>query len=184
MARPRLFDEADVKAALRDVFWEHGYEGASYADIMAATGLQKGSLYASFGDKQALYQHALSDYNINMVSPGVAMLRDEEVPAYDRISALFDALVDTAETQQGRWGCLLCNAAVDRAPVDTETEDVVKAFMSRMREAIFDCVTNTPAWDKTELIWTTYFGGRVMVKAGYTKEELEQVKVQVLELFE
>jgi len=30
MARPRKFDEADVKSALRDVFWEHGYEGASY----------------------------------------------------------------------------------------------------------------------------------------------------------
>jgi len=63
MARPRKFNEADVTSALRDVFWKHGFDGASYADIMKATGLNKGSLYASFGDKRALYQHAIADYN-------------------------------------------------------------------------------------------------------------------------
>ena len=184
MARPRLFDETEVKAALRDVFWKHGYEGASYADIMAATGLQKGSLYASFGNKEQLYQHALSDYNENMVSPGVAMLLDEDMSGYDRISTLFDGLVEAAETLQGRWGCLLCNAATARAPFDPKTEKVVKSSMNRLREGIRACVLNTPAWDKAELIWAAYSGGRVKIKAGYTKSEMEQLKTQVLELFE
>ncbi len=184
MARPRLFNEDDVKTALRDVFWEHGYEGASYADIMAATGLQKGSLYASFGNKEQLYQFALANYNANQVTPGVAMLRDESVSGYDRIATLFDFLIEAAETVQGRWGCLLCNAATDRAPIDSTTEDVVKASMTRMREAIRDCVINTPAWDKAELIWTAYFGARVHIKAGYSKADMEILKTQVLELFE
>ena len=69
MARPRQFDEEDVKTALSDVFWEHGYEGTSYSDIMAATGLNKGSLYSSFGDKRALYQHALTEYNRARLEP-------------------------------------------------------------------------------------------------------------------
>lgn len=184
MPRPRLFDEAEVKSALRDVFWQHGYEGASYADIMAATGLQKGSLYASFGDKRALYQHALSDYNETMVSPGVAALRDETIPSYDRIAGLFDALIATARTQRGRWGCLLCNAAIDQAPFDATTETTVTAFMNRLREAIADCVHNTPAWDKAEIIWTAYFGGHVLVKAGFGREELAKLKTQALELFD
>ena len=85
MARPRQFDEADVKNALRDVFWEHGFEGASYADIMSATGLNKGSLYASFGDKRALYQHAISDYALSHLAPAVGMLRDASLPPRDRI---------------------------------------------------------------------------------------------------
>jgi TetR/AcrR family transcriptional repressor of nem operon len=184
MARPRQFKEADVKAALRDVFWEHGFDGASYAQIMAATGLQKGSLYASFGDKRALYQHALSDYDANHVSPGVKMLRDTSRPGEERISDLFDSVVGAAGTRQGRWGCLLCNAAVDQAPFDSDVEKTVTASMERMRAAIAECVSDTPAFDKAELIWTAYFGGRVMVKAGYGTNILETQRQQVMELFD
>ena len=69
MARQREFDEDKVLDALRDVFWEHGYDGTSYSNIMAATGLQKGSLYAAYGDKRALYQKALSRYCLLYTSP-------------------------------------------------------------------------------------------------------------------
>ncbi len=182
MARPRKFDEAEVKNALRDVFWEHGYDGASYSDIMSATGLNKGSLYASFGDKRALYQHAISDYDREFVSPGVKMLRDDSLSPKARIEGLFSSLVDAAETVKGRWGCLLCNAAIDQAPFDDEVEDTVSASMSRLRKAISHCVKNTPAADKADLIWTSYFGGHVMVKAGYSKAVLKKNKAEILKL--
>lgn len=183
MARPRKFDEADVKNALRDVFWQHGYDGASYADIMSATGLNKGSLYASFGDKRALYQHAISDYDSEFVSPAIKMLRDNSLSPKDRIGAIFTSLVDAAETREGRWGCLLCNAAIDQAPFDQEVEDTVSASLSRLRKAITFCVKDTSAADKAELIWTSYFGGHVMVKAGYSKTVLKKTRTQILSLF-
>ena len=182
MARPRLFDEAKVKTALRDVFWQHGYEGASYSDIMSATGLNKGSLYASFGDKRALYQYAISDYDRELVSPGVAMLRDNALTPKQRLDGFFSSLVAAAHTPQGRWGCLLCNAAIDQAPFDAEVEEVVSASLSRLRKAIAYCVKDTPAADKAELIWTSYFGGHVMVKAGYSKAVLKKTRAQILSL--
>ena len=183
MARPRKFDEAKVKTALRDVFWQQGYDGASYADIMSATGLNKGSLYASFGDKRALYQHAISDYNRAFITPGVLMLRDNTIPPKTRIQTLFSSLIDAAETPEGRWGCLLCNAAIDRAPFDTAVEDSVTVSLSRLRKAITFCVKGTPAADKADLIWTSYFGGHVMVKAGYSKSVLLKNRAQILSLF-
>ena len=184
MARPRKFDEAVVKTALRDVFWEHGFDGASYANIMAATGLNKGSLYASFGDKRALYQHAIADYARAQIAPGIAMLRDETIPAKDRVMGLFNTLVKAAQTPQGRWGCLLCNAAIDQAPFDADVETSVTDALSRLRKAIGYCVKDTAAKDKTELIWTAYFGGHVMVKAGYSKAVLRAHGKQVAALFE
>lgn len=183
MARPRQFDEADVKSALRDVFWKHGFEGASYANIMAATGLNKGSLYASFGDKRALYQHAISDYTRAYVAPGVAMLTNNSILPKERIMALFDRLVNAAQTPEGRWGCLLCNAAIDQAPFDGDVEKTVSNALSRLRKAIQTCVAGTAADGKAELIWTAYFGGHVMVKAGYSKDVLRAHKKQVLSLF-
>jgi len=184
MARPRKFDEAEVKSALRDVFWKHGFDGASYADIMAATGLNKGSLYASFGDKRALYQHAITDYARAQITPGVAMLKDETIPPQTRVMGLFDSLVKAAETVQGRWGCLLCNAAIDQAPFDEEVEKSVTGALSRLRKAIRACVKGTPADDKVELIWIAYFGGHVMVKAGYSKSVLRAHRKQVAALFD
>lgn len=184
MARPRKFDEVKVKNALRDVFWKHGYDGASYADIMSATGLNKGSLYASFGDKRALYQHAISDYDREHIAPAIALLRDNSLAPKDRIKAFFMSLVQAAETPEGRWGCLLCNAAIDQAPFDPEVETAVSALLSRLRNAINDCVSDTAAADKAELIWTSYYGGHVMVKAGYSKAVLKKTCDQVLTLLE
>jgi len=104
MARPRKFDAAVVKTALRDVFWQHGYDGTSYADIMAATGLNKGSLYASFGDKRALYQHAISNYTNTQVVPAVTMLGDETLSPKDRIMGLFNSLVQMQKAKQSSLG--------------------------------------------------------------------------------
>ena len=182
MARPREFDTDTVLAALRDVFWEYGYEGTSYANIMAATGLKKGSLYAAFGDKRSLYHEALGHYDKENVSDGVAALANENLTGEARISALMQDLVDAAQTKKGRWGCLLCNAAVDQAPFHQPTETIVQQGMQRMKLAIGKALSETPAADKTELIWTLYFGGRVIIKSGGSKADLRAIKDQVMSL--
>lgn len=182
MARPREFDNDQVLAALRDVFWEHGYEGTSYANIMAATNLKKGSLYAAFGDKRALYLEALKHYDKWNVSEGVAMLSNDSLPGTERIAALMQSLVEAAETRRGRWGCLLCNAAVDQAPFNKETEAAVLKSMDRMKTGIAAALEGTKAADKTELVWTLYFGCRVIIKSGGSKAELGGIKSQVLSL--
>lgn len=183
MARPRKFDEAKVKNALRNVFWQHGYDGASYSDIMSATGLNKGSLYASFGDKRALYQHAISDYDREYISSAVALLQDDSLAPQARIGEFFNALIQGAQTLEGRWGCLLCNAAIDQAPFDSDVEKTVTASLSRLRKAINYCVKDTSAADKADLIWMSYYGGHVMVKAGYSNALMRTHRAQILSLF-
>jgi len=117
MGRPREFNDDDVLNALRDVFWEHGYEGTSYADIMAATDLKKGSLYAAFGDKRSLYLEAIKQYDKGSVSDGVALLRNEELTGAERIAALMQSLVDAAETiKPTLYGRLILGVALSSNP--------------------------------------------------------------------
>ena len=182
MARQREFDEDKVLDALQDVFWEHGYEGTSYADIMKATGLQKGSLYAAFGDKRSLYYQAIGRYDQTNVRDGVAMLRDAALPGKDRIALLMQSLVDAAQTQRGRWGCLLCNAAIDQAPFDPKTEEIVSASMNRIKKGIKFALKGTKGETMSELIWTAYFGGRVVIKSRGSKATLRAIKSQTLKL--
>lgn len=180
MARPREFDTDKVLTALQDVFWERGYEGTSYAHIMAATGLRKGSLYSAFGDKRALYLEALARYNDGNVSDGVAMLSNAHLTGAERIGALMQSLVDAAETKRGRWGCLLCNAAVDQAPFNKQTETLVLKSMNRMKLGIEKALEGTRAADKVDAVWALYFGGRVMIKSGASKATLTAIKAQTL----
>ncbi len=55
MARPREFDEGEVLNRALATFWEHGYEGTSIDDLVAATGLGRASLYGALGDKEQIF---------------------------------------------------------------------------------------------------------------------------------
>ena len=79
--RPREFDVDAVLIALMELFWRRGYEGTSLADIVEATGLKKGSLYAAFGDKRDMYLKALAHYDAQRVELVVAKLRGAGAPA-------------------------------------------------------------------------------------------------------
>ncbi|WP_411346030.1 TetR/AcrR family transcriptional regulator [Paenibacillus sp. WLX1005] len=63
MARKREFDEQQVLEQVMQLFWQQGYEATSMSDLTAATGLQKPSLYAAYGDKRSLFEQALRRYN-------------------------------------------------------------------------------------------------------------------------
>ena len=62
MGRPRKFSEAAALDAAMRVFWEKGYEGASLDDLTLAMGINRSSLYASFGDKEKLFNRVIARY--------------------------------------------------------------------------------------------------------------------------
>lgn len=60
--RPRSFDAEQALDRALDVFWRKGYEGASLYDLTEAMGINRPSLYAAFGNKEALFRQALDRY--------------------------------------------------------------------------------------------------------------------------
>jgi AcrR family transcriptional regulator len=60
--RPREFDVDEALASALRVFWQRGYEGASMTELTAEMGITKPSLYAAFGNKEALFKKALDLY--------------------------------------------------------------------------------------------------------------------------
>jgi len=73
--RPREFDLDEALAAALRVFWTKGYEGASLTDLTEAMGITRPSLYAAFGNKEALFRKALDLYERDKLAYVEAALR-------------------------------------------------------------------------------------------------------------
>lgn len=180
MARLREFDERKALKAVKALFWRRGFEGTSYAELQKATGLGKGSLYAAFGDKRALYLKALQAYIGAEVDAAVALLEGagpgRPRPGLRRVEAFLDLAIEAVARRGDRRGCFLCNAAVDLAPEDAEVEAAVIAAMDRMREALERALEGAvpPRRRKAavEIVISVYFGLRVMAKAGTPAAQL------------
>ncbi|MEG3125497.1 TetR/AcrR family transcriptional regulator [Sphingomonas sp. GB1N7] len=72
--RPREFDLDEALTAALRVFWRNGYESASMAELTAEMGITKPSLYAAFGNKEALFHKALDLYEREKLAYTVAAL--------------------------------------------------------------------------------------------------------------
>lgn len=62
MGRPRQFDEQTVLERAMNLFWEKGFQATSMQDLVAELGINRASLYTTFGDKEQLYQQSLEHY--------------------------------------------------------------------------------------------------------------------------
>ena len=81
MARPREFDLDEALDGAMNAFWARGYEATSLADLMAATGLAKGSIYKAFDDKHDLFMQALRRYLDNLCRDTSQILEGTASPA-------------------------------------------------------------------------------------------------------
>ncbi len=185
MARPREFDPDEALARAMEAFWAKGYEGTSMADLVAATGLNKGSLYAAFGDKRRLYLAAIERYERAAIDGTVATLRDAADPAA-ALAAVFDRVIGAVE-RSDRRGCLLCNASIDRAPYDPAVERRVLSALARLQRAIAAALRRATAdasapevEARASHMLATYMGLRTMARAGVAAAELRAIAVRAL----
>lgn len=182
MGRPREFDPDTALATIMEVFWTKGFEGASMRDLVDATGLKKGSLYAAFGDKRAMYHKALALYDSLWIDKAVSGLRGGGT-ALARIDVFLQAAVGGGPELADRRGCFICNASMDQAPVDPDAAHTIRSSFDRMEVALADAVgelrggaVKDAALCEARHLMSVYFGLRVLAKAGADSAVLDDAK--------
>ena len=136
MPRPRTFDEDVLLDAAIELFWVHGYQGASLADLSAETGVTNGSLYQAYGSKWALFLVAYRRYCGRRLAVVTGVFDEERVGIEDTLNAYFDAIVDDCLAHPDRRGCLMLNTIselgtdADIATISAQTVDAMEAAVA------------------------------------------------------
>lgn len=128
--RPRGFDADEVLVKARAVFWNLGYAATSLDDLAAATGVNRPSLYAAFGDKHSLYMLALERTRVGAVAGMRAML-GREGPLREVLAGLFEAaILGYVDGDTPQRGCFIVGTAVTQAVDDPDARALLNAFIA------------------------------------------------------
>ena len=114
MARTKAFDPNDVLDSAMHLFWRQGYEATSIHDLVETTGINRASMYACFGGKEALFSAALDHY-VDRINRDRLALLSADGSARRALERYFGALIRFSVGEGRNLGCLLTNTAVEAA---------------------------------------------------------------------
>jgi AcrR family transcriptional regulator len=183
LGRPRAFDpDTALEAALR-VFWTKGYEGTALSDLTTAMGINRPSIYATFGNKEALFRKALDRYNTRMTGFTTEALKEPTARAV--AERLMVGTADLLSCPGNPKGCLMVQGAL---ACGDEADPIRKELIARratgeaaLRErferakAEGDLPAGTDAGDLARYVMAVMHGMSVQVAGGATREELQGV---------
>jgi len=171
MGRPRSFNPDEALDLARDVFWRKGFQSTTLDDITAATGLAKPSLYAAFGDKNALFLKVLDRYHGRIVS-GAERVLNEGPSARDAIERWLAGFIPFCSGARGSRGCLSINTAADGASEQKQVRTRIERFKRKLEELLrkrlrADRAQFSDGFDPdsaARTIMAIYFGLMIMAK--------------------
>ena len=134
--RPRAFIPSQVLDRVRTVFMEKGFAAASLDELAAASGLNRPSLYAAFGDKEQLYIATLRFYGEQSVE-GLEAILGGPGTIEQRLGKVYKAAIDLYTAPPHRPGCMIVGtAAVEVAQPIPRSPPSPTSFWRRSRRAL------------------------------------------------
>ena len=132
MARPREFDIDKAYDKAMEAFWTNGYTATSMANLVKAMGLQKGSIYQTFGDKHSLFINALQRYTDASYVEFKKIFADAKSPFNGMKKFLTKTLVKYASDKTLRKGCFATNSLVELGCHDQKVKDILVRQATRL----------------------------------------------------
>lgn len=143
MAGVKQFDRNDVLNRAMTLFWRKGYQATSIQDLVQATGINRGSLYATFGDKCGLFLAVLDHYSEKVGRPQMAELNDPDPRR--AIERMFESIV--RRTSDPKWprGCLNTNTSLECPSAGDDIGRKIAERLSQQESAIYHALRRAQA---------------------------------------
>ncbi|MEL6658957.1 MAG: TetR/AcrR family transcriptional regulator [Bacteroidota bacterium] len=191
MPRTKQFDEQAVLERAVDLFWKQGYHSTSMQNLVDHLGINRASMYTTFGDKKQLFLRAIQHYR-KVNSEGIANLLADEPDVRLGLRRILELAVTEAAADAERKGCFVVNTTTELIPNDPEVLPIVAENKEQIEQSIYNYLLQgqqsgqiAPEVDVqviASLIFTTYNGLRVVGKIDPESATLPRTVEAVLSL--
>lgn len=183
MPRPRNFDENVALDRAMTLFWRHGYDGTSLNDLTVSMGINRPSLYATFGNKEALFRRALARYGSGPTARVAAAFALPTARA--TVEELLSFYAEAPALPNRPLGCLLLNGALgasaEAESVRVELSKVRTSLVTRLRKRLEvaqrtgELAGDASPAELAQYFWAVLQGMAVQATDGATRAELRKV---------
>ena len=181
MPRPKAFTEEEVLKKAADLFWKQGFHATSMDNLVKELGINRASIYNTFGGKKALFEKALSSYQ-NENKTRIDNFLTKQSSIKEGIKKLFLLEINDVFNDCDRKGCMVVNCTTELLPTDKDFLKIAmenrENFTAFFKDYLHKGVDNGEiAADKNldaiaGLLFTLYNGLKVVAKTNISKEEL------------
>jgi AcrR family transcriptional regulator len=186
--RPLAFNQEEALNKALNVFWSHGYEGTSMAELTAAIGINKPSIYAAFGNKEALFRKALARYRAGPIAfVGEAM---KAPTARQAVESLLTNAVDFFSDKSKPNGCMIVQGALTCGQSSSTIQQELIAYRGNFETTLInrfelakaqgDLSSDVNSKQLAKYIATIHQGMSVQATSGATREELLAIVAMAL----
>ncbi|MFV1983632.1 MAG: TetR/AcrR family transcriptional regulator [Thiohalomonadales bacterium] len=133
----KQFDQDAVLDKALQVFWNKGYEATSMQDLVSSMGINRASLYQTYGNKHSLFMTCIDRYIENTLTSMRQML-ELSGPALNNLKQMFTGFVEQSLIEQ-KHGCFINNSAVELGPHDADIAEKLRNSWNQF-EKIFETI--------------------------------------------
>lgn len=184
MARKKNFDENEILEKALHLFWRKGYNATSIQDLVDELGINRASIYDTWGDKHQLYVAALQRYRQNSSSWLLNQIRSEK-PASEIIEAFLNHVIEDVMQDDDKKGCFVVNSTTELANLDEDIQTLVSENKRTIERVLTELVkegqesgefnTTRSPQAYARFIFNNINGLRVVCKTSASREELQEV---------
>lgn len=166
-------------------FWREGFEASSVQKLLDVTGINRGTLYNSFGDKDTFFKSCLEHYSKLVDKDLDASLNNEELAPWAAIEKYFEVAVLGVSNKRRTMGCLLVNSFCESINYDKDIQKLVKNYYSNIRKAMLkrlkdadkagNLAKGVNPEQAADILMNTLSGLRVHSREGRSAKQLGEV---------
>ncbi|MDF7777537.1 TetR/AcrR family transcriptional regulator [Sphingomonas sp. AOB5] len=183
--RPRNFDRDEVLHAAASRFRTRGFSGTSLDELTQATGVNRPSLAAAFGDKRAMYLASL-ERTYAWLEQSFAGLHDAKLPLREMLERMFRYTINVyLGGEDGPSGCIALNTAIAEAVVDPDIRAVLDRVLMLEDRAIGALLVQagSPSPEAhTHIVTSVIQALSIRARTGRPREELEAIAKSCVDL--
>lgn len=186
MAGTRQFNEQEMLDKALKLFWAKGYSDTTMKDIAEETGVQRGSLYNAYGDKDVIFLRVFSLYRAKYVEQMLATLQAPTLRG--ALESFFDFAINSMTTGTPTRGCLSTKTIVGTEAPDEAIKAQVKALLDDIETALSERISRADEQDNLALdpiaaaqLIVTLTRGLVVIERTYQdKQRMQNVAHSLL----